>query len=321
MKRISIVSVLFLFIVSIPSTAREVFYTSLRNRTGWSPYKQGLTSGYMEYSPYALSSDSDGLVHRRDEYSPYALSFNSNGIVNHRLEYLPYAYSYYSSGLVDYYVTYSPYALSYDNPGLVCESDWGSCKSYSSRSKTNVIIQNSSVCGVCLNNSAGNFEAYAQKAREEKKAERKTILEEKRINLAEIKLKKQNDPAEIIHQFLKSKNINYKTNQNFRIEGKTISMDFILVDSNIVIKFWNVTEIAEIQKNDGYLKKRYDKYFESWKEYCVNYIGQDIKVCHIFPVDNEDLLTQLALYEEDNFDSDNTLYAFTQQISSTFENN
>ena len=90
-------------------------------------------------------------------------------------------------------------------------------------------------------------------------------------------------------------------------------------DYKVVIKYWDVAEISEIQKNDEYLKKRYDNYFESWNDYCANYIGNDIKVCHLIPINSEDLLTQLAQFG--NLDDNDTLYASIKSTSSIIENN
>jgi hypothetical protein len=56
-------------------------YMPARYRVRWSPQAGRLISGSAEYSPYALSYNSDGRIQENVSYSPYALSYNNSGLV------------------------------------------------------------------------------------------------------------------------------------------------------------------------------------------------------------------------------------------------
>jgi hypothetical protein len=74
---------LFLVFCSIAKSQCFLFVnSSIRDRTHWSPYTQSLVGGNLEYSPYALSYRSSGLIDRDLEYSPYAFSYKNSGLVS-----------------------------------------------------------------------------------------------------------------------------------------------------------------------------------------------------------------------------------------------
>ena len=87
-------------------------------------------------------------------------------------------------------------------------------------------------------------------------------------------------------------------------------MNFNIEDANIIIKFWNSKAISEFAENDKYKKKVFDDYMESWKEYCLNDIGNSKKIYNIISDNKEEILEQLSF--DDNLNNNDELYASLQ---------
>lgn len=289
MKRISLQSILLFSILCTCAQARDYYHVPVRYRTHWSPYSQSLVSGFVEYNPNALTYKSSGLVNYRLEYSPYSLTYNSSGFIDRDVEYNPYAFSYNSSGLISQ----------------------TSGEFYCGGSVLNIIHMETCV-KQCQNNSEQiNFSDSAKKANEQKLMERKANLEKQKAQLEKNQQQKANDPSQAIREFLESKNIRYNANRSLRIDGETVSINFNIEDANIIIKFWNSKAISDFAENNQYKKDIFDNYKESWKEYCVNYIGNTKKIYNIISDNKEDVLKQLSF--EDNLNSDDVLYASSQK--------
>lgn len=270
MKRISILLIM-LSIISTNTRARNYNHIPLRNRVQWSPYKQGLVNGYVTYSPYASSYNNNGLAYDWIEASPYAYSYGNSGLLCNGSEVSPYAFNYHNSGLVDRYTQYSPYAFSYESSGLIYN--------------INSLHSNSVNCNQQQITNSNN-KNYTRTGSRQRISSRNAKLE----------AQKTKDPSEAIQDFLKKNNLNYNTGRRLRMNGNTVSMDFVIDDTNIVIKFWNSEIISDLVKQNDNNTKIYENYFESWKEYFAeNY--RDNKVFHIFSSDKEDLARQLASFD------------------------
>ena len=295
MKRISLVSIALLSILCTSTQARDYYNVPLNYRTHWSPYTQGLVSGFVKYNPYTLK-------------------YNSSGLTNYRLKYSPYAFGYNSSGLIDYQIEYNPYALSTNNSGLVSQTSGEFFGIYSYGPVMNIIHSDTISDQCTCNSETNNFSEYAKKINEDNLSARKAALEKQKVQLKKNKEEKANDPSEAIREYLDSKNIKYKTNDNLRIDGETVSINFNIEDANIIIKFWNSSAISGFAENDKYKKDIFDNYLESWENFCVNNIGNSKKVYNIFSDSREDIIKQLSF--DENLNSDNVLYASAQNLSS-----
>lgn len=296
MKRISLLPILLLSILCTSTQARDNYHIPLMDRTHWSPYSQSLVSGFVEYNPYNLK-------------------YNSSGLTNYRLEYSPYAFGYNSSGLIDYQMEYNPYALSTNNSGLVSETSGEFFGVHSCGPVMNIIHMNTTSDQCICNSGTNSFSGYTKKMNEDRLSARKAAVEKQKERLDEIKKKKANNPSEAIGEFLDSKNIRFKTNNNLRIDGETVSVNFNIEDANIIIKFWNSSAISEFAENDKYKKGIFDNYLESWEKYCVNNIGNSKKIYNVFSDSREDIIKQLSF--GDNLNSDDVLYASAQNNSSS----
>ena len=288
MKRISLLSTLLLSsILCSYVQARDYYHVPVRYRTRWSPYSQSLVSGFVEYNPNALT-------------------YKSSGLVNHRVEYSPYAFNNHSNGLIDRDVEYNPYALSFNNPsGLVSQT---SPDYYNGGSVFNVVYRET--CSYQNNSGMTSYYKETNKTQEQILAERKADIEKQKEQMEINNQKKAKDPSEVIREFLKDNNIPFKTNRALRIDGETVSINFNIENTNMIIKFWNSKAITEFAENDKQKKKIFDNYKESWKEYCLNNIGNSKKIYNIISDNKEEILEMLSF---DNLNSDDVLYASAQK--------
>jgi len=289
MKRISLLSISLVLLITLSTQGSDYYHIPLKERPHWSPYSQSLVSGYVEYNPHALAYGKNGLINYRYEYNPYALRYNSSGLVDRDVEYSPYALSPYNSGLISR--TSSEFFGMYRRSGTVM----------------NIINSNSSTSS---NDKTTSFYEYKRLTAEESAKARKASLENQKANLEKIQEQKAKDPSEAIREFLKSKNIEFTTSRSLRIDGETISVNFSIENSDMIIKFWNSKAISEFIENDSYNNKIFENYLKSWEEYRLNTLGNSKQVFNIFASDREELLVQLA--SSNNFENGNALYASAQ---------
>jgi hypothetical protein len=306
MKRISLLSVSMLAILCTSIKANDYncdgCYVPLRYQTRWSPYSQSMITGPVHYNPHSISYGNSGLVSEYLEYAPYNISYGNNGLVLDTLRYAPYDLKYGSNNLIDYCEQYTPYEFGYNNVGLVYNGSCGyCCQMYGTSTMMNI-----------LSGATGNYsyQSNLESINAQKYAERKACIAEQKERIKKLKEEKANDPSEAISQILKSKNIPFRTDRYLQIDGKTVSVNFNIEDANIIIKFWNSEEITELGKENGYKKMGYENYLESWKDYCLKYIGSTKKVYNIIAGSKEEVYKQLDF--NDNSKSGDTVYVIAK---------
>jgi len=260
-------------------TKANVYYYNARYRTRWSPYTHGLVQGNLKYSPYAKK-------------------FGNSGLVNYRLKYSPYAKKYGSSGLVYDNVRYSPYAFGFKRSGLIADP-WGNTYNYH-RSRG---FHSTRPCIVVCHStsesprpSAGGSKSTCKRAKSNSrtkpaarlvKTERTTSCREKIRTADEYKNR------DIISGFLNLKNINFRIDRTLSIENNLISVDFILTDKNIVIKYWNPENILALQKQKNPKMGLYESYLETYKDYAGQYLDSGGRIYQIITADSAEVLTKL----------------------------
>lgn len=264
MKRISMLAIAMLTIV--PSVTKGYFYSygsSIRYRTRWSPYVHGLISGDVHYSPYAFKYGHSGLVSNDVRYSPYAFSYkHPSGLISDHGSYSPRHVLYYiHSGLVDCDAHRLPHAFSH-NPS---------------------------------NPSDKMKQSYEKRLRA-----RRAIVEKAKQNRRRINVMRAKDKSEIICGYLRSKNIDFKTNRFLKIDNKTVSVDFLLKDKNIIIKYWNPEEIQSLAQQPEYKRLFYEKYKERSSSFCEEYKKAGGKVYQIESANAREILARLMLCHELN---------------------
>ena len=262
MKRISILAIVMLAIA--PGVTKARSYCPPRYRVRWSPYASGLISGDVYYSPYAYQYGHSGLVPGNFRYSPYAYGYKRSGLVAD-----PW-------GEFGYY----PSTIYYDTCYYSSVADCGAYRS------SDALSQKSS------------YMDETQASYEEKLEARKERLRKLRQSRQEKYMMRAKDGKEIISAYLKIKDIDFRTNRIFQIENKTISVDFLLKDRNIIIKYWNPVEILSLEKQADYRRDFFKRYLESWKDFCGKYQGAGGKIYQIISADTEEIITKLLLCPE-----------------------
>lgn len=269
MKRISISAIVLLVALAGAAEARTVYdygygYSSSRYRVRWSMYKHGLVSGDLYYSPYAFGQGQSGLVYGETRYSPYAFGNGHSGLV--------------VDGGGTYYSAYSP-AYYYPRHRQVAP-----------------------ICNVRVS-SAGR--AHANQVRTRKScAEAIEARMARRTELAKARQQKlairANCGKEIIARYLKSRNIDFKVARTLNMEGRIVSVDFLLNDGNTIVKYWNRKEIESLEQSQGRKRKFYDKYVESWNSVCAEHLKAGGRIHQIISSDAGEILAKLPMYPDLN---------------------
>jgi len=263
MKRISISALMLLIAAAGAAEARPLRgyygfgYSSSRDRTRWSIYAHGLVSGVVYYSPYATGP----------------------------------------TGLVEGYLRYSPYAFGHDHSGLVYDDGGGYGYGYSPVYH-NVIHhyvptdQNCKLSGSSESDGSG-YQSRAPKRRRETLEERKA----RRAALAKARQKTEairaNDGKVIITEYLRENDIPFRTTRILSIEGRTVSVDFLLNAGKTIIKFWDPAEIPSEGRLQQRKRKFFDRYVESWKVARDEHLQDGGSIHQIISSDREEILAKL----------------------------
>jgi hypothetical protein len=242
-----------------PSVTKARYYGLARYRTRWSIHTQSLISGDVRYSPYAFKYGHSGLVPGDVRYSPYAFSHKNSGLV--------------TDGW------YGPYCYPYTPVGLSCPAaDAADCDTQRS-------------CGDSAPDEAQV--SYAQKVQ----ARRERIRQLKQAR-GQANAIRQTDGKQIISNYLKGKNIDFRTNRLLCIDDKTISVDFLLKDRNIIIKYWNPVEILALDQKPEYKRNYYERYLESWKDFGGKHQRSGGKIFQIISANPDEISARLTDHHE-----------------------
>jgi hypothetical protein len=289
MKRISLFAIVILTIA--PGVTKAYIYDygygSFRYRTHWSPYafshkRSGLVSGDLRYSPYAFShKNPSGLVDRDFHYSPYAFSHKN------------------PSGLIHENAGYSPYAFSYKHPGLVADAGYRACYRTCCAPVMVVHSVHNWPCTVSCKHSESSDQT--KNSYEEKLMARRERIKKARDSRKQINMAKKNDGKEIIYRYLKSRNINdFEITGILKINNKTVNVNFLLRDKNIIITYWDLDEVQSLLQQTGYKRNYYERHEQQWKNLCTKYIQTGGKVYPITSADAKEILAKLMLCPELN---------------------
>jgi len=236
----------------------------------------------------------------RIRYSPYAFSHKYPvGLISGELQYSPYAVGYYPAGLIPYWFRYSPYAFSHNHPsGLI--SDYGSYFyfPYSYRYFGLVDCDTNHNCNNCRYGSSDcpteSKNNYEERLNSQRYRTARLTNYGNRTNMV-----READGKEIISNYLKSKNISdFEVDRIFSANNKTVSVNFVLRDKNLIIKYWNPEEIQALLQQPGYKRNFYEKYEQAWKDLYEKYKQAGEKVYHIESANKEEILNKLSLCPE-----------------------
>jgi hypothetical protein len=170
------------------------------------------------------------------------------GCYGYGVRYSPYAFSYHSSGLVPCESQYTPYAFSYHNSGLV----YG--------------------YGVC--DYGGNYGYVFPKLfprRAAHIAHPAPRLVRPRAQAA-VRPPRPPDGMATIRRHLHAKGLtSVDINRIMRVEDQLLSVDFLVKDRNLLIKYWNPQGIEQLSTKEPFKQKAYANYKENWEKFAAQF--------------------------------------------------
>ena len=182
-------------------------------------------------------------------YSPYALTYYHSGLVGGDVEYTPYALSYYNSGLVAGYGIYPDWCLDYGYPVF----------SFRGRPAAHVVSRVSQPVrhhaqsisrpasprpGPCRTNGPVWPRSGPCRA----------------------------DGIDVIRQHLRTRGFaSVSIDRILRVDNQLVSVDVFVKDRNLLIKYWNPGEVANLSTKEVSKQRAYAQYKQDWEQFAERY--------------------------------------------------
>jgi hypothetical protein len=187
-----------------------------------------------------------------------------------QVHYSPYAFSYrHSSGLVSGDVRYTPYAFDYRNSGLIY--DYGYSGGYGYR---HPIFHGYYPRAIDVARRTSSV-AWSRAQRAPQTTRPQTCPTNGTRPSRPCRAEAGNpagDGMAIIRQHLRAKGFDAPhINRILRIDNQLLSVDFILKDRNVLIKYWNPLVIEQLDAKAGFKQKAYAKYKQDWESFAEQY--------------------------------------------------
>jgi len=164
------------------------------------------------------------------------------------VRYSPYALSYHHSGLVPCGVEYTPYAFNYRNSGLV--------PGY----------------GVCNYGGGYGFAIPGAFHGRATCAVRRAPSGARRSAQNSVRPPRPPDGMAIIRQHLHAKGLTFvDIDRILRVEDQLLSVDFLVKDRNLLIKYWNPEGIEQLSTKEPFRQKAYATYKENWEKFAEQF--------------------------------------------------
>lgn len=240
----------------------------------------------------------------RTRYSPYAFSHKyRSGLIDGDLRYHPYAFGQHSSGLVPYWFRYHPYVFGHENPsGLIsdywhssyyrCAPEYEHCGS----------AERAAPCSAdTVNDEAAELLFYKMRQKyEENLNARMERVGQLKKHRQEANATSDIDGGEIIHQYLKSKNINFQMNRILRVDNKRLSVDFLLKNRNTLIRYCDPKGMERLARDSGCNARLCERYRQMCSDFSEEFEQKGGKIYQIVSASAQEILDKLALCNELN---------------------
>lgn len=221
----------------------------------------------------------------RVHYSPYALSYDRSGLVPGGLDYSMHKVDYDSSGLVFEGVRYTPYALSYDHSGLI-QDYYHMPAPYAYRAYPVVYAVTQRACRV---------PCYADRRIAQSRRDTDSSTRPARYTRSIPRGgPRKADGMDIIRQQLRAKGINAPDiNRILSIDNKLVSVDFMLADRNLLIKYWNPDAMKMLDAAEGSRRKAYEKYKRHWTSFAAQFEQSGGEIFYVTASDAQTIVAAL----------------------------
>ena len=194
------------------------------------------------------------------------------GCYGYGVRYSPYAFSYHNSGLIPAGFEYTPYAFSYHNSGLVYGYgiyDYGGGYVYSAPE----VHHRAAIRGTPRPASAFRGRAQA------------TACPPRRP-----------DGMAVIRQHLHAKGLTrLDINRILRVGDDLISVDLLVKDRNLLIKYWNPQGIEQLSTKEPYRQKAYAKYREDWEQFAKQFQEKGGEIYYVNASEPQTIVAALEL--------------------------
>ena len=185
-------------------------------------------------------------------YSPYALSYYHSGLVGPDVEYTPYALNYYNSGLVPGYGVYPGWCLDYGYPVFGAHF----------KSTTHVAVHASQPVhrraqGISRPARPGPGPGHASGPARPHSAPCRAD---------------GTDGMDVIRQHLRARGFaSVSIDRILRVDNQLVSVDVFVKDRNLLIKYWNPGEVANLSTKDVAKRRAYAQYKQNWEQFAEQY--------------------------------------------------
>ncbi len=176
------------------------------------------------------------------------------------VRYSPYALSYHNSGLVPCGVEYTPYAFSYHNSGLVYGygiCDYGGGYTYAFPQAHHGVTHTVHVAPPAGRRCAQNTARPPRPPDGTGSQTRRSAF---------------GDPMATIRQHLHAKGVtSVDINRILRVGDDLLSVDVLVKDRNLLIKYWNPQGIEQLSTKEPFRQKAYATYKENWEKLAAQF--------------------------------------------------
>lgn len=266
--------------------------------------------------PAITQADYDVPLDYRVQFSPYAFSYHSNGLVPGGFRYNPYAFSRSTSGLVFKGVRYNPYAFNYADTGLIVDYYyWWPMPCYVPCPQQQVYRERDNIPA----SYNGNTPPPSSNVRPSYSYSMSRTVQQGTTNGVSAPAAKpeqtgHDDPLIVIKQHLRDRGFsNVSINRILRVDGKLVSADFLLQDQNLLIKYWDLRQIESMDAKADLKQKMLEKYRKDWAIYAEQYKQSGGKIYTVEVSDREGITLVLDSCSElapgNGTASTQTLYA------------
>jgi len=224
--------------------------------------------------PAITQADYDVPLDYRVQFSPYAFSYHSTGLVPGGFRYNPYAFNRSTSGLVFKGVRYNPYAFNYANTGLILDYYYWWPAPYCVPCPQRQTYGDSGNAPASRN---GSTSPPGWNVRPSYSYSITRTVPEGEANGVSAPAPKpeqtgRDDPLMIIKQHLRDRGFsNMSINRILRVDGKLVSADFLLQEQNLLIKYWDLRQIESPDAKADLKQRMVEKYRKDWATYAEQY--------------------------------------------------
>ena len=246
--------------------------------------------------PAITRASYNGSLEYRVQFSPYAFSYHSTGLVPGGFRYNPYAFGRSSSGLVFKGVRYNPYAFNYANTGLILDNYyWLPIPCYvpcpqqqAYRECDNVPSSYKSNTPPAGRNIQPSYNYSMSRTVQQGTA---NVVSAPAANPAQAR---KEDALNVIRQYLRDRGLsNVSINRILRVDNKVVSVDFLLQDRNLLIKYWDPRQVESLDAKADTRQRMMEKYRKDWDSFAEKYEQGGGRIYTVEASDREGIMLAL----------------------------